>query len=315
VVAVSFASLKQDLSLAAVAMKYGVELAPRPGGRLVGLCPFHADTNPSLELWPAGGIWRWSCFPCQSSGDLFDFLAKWHECDFRDAMAIAKELRERGLEPGPIAEGHTYGDDFDTLEWLMHRAEEDLAPQPTAVTIEQALAARGVTVPVDWLRQEFNVVSDKDGLLVPHYNRYGKLRAIKRRIPPTWRPPISVRGSNLSHLYGAWRDIGDPLIVLCEGESDTWSMAYMLREKMADVVGLPSGVHRPMPDWLDEMRDRHVILILDADEPGLRCMAAWAQALKPVARSIRMAELPSGLDVTAAGPDLCWRALRGSITV
>ena len=42
---------------------------PSSGGRHVCLCPFHADTVPSLVLYPDD---TWHCFGCQAGGSISD---------------------------------------------------------------------------------------------------------------------------------------------------------------------------------------------------------------------------------------------------
>ena len=82
----SFEAVK-DLSMSDVAPFYGVDLN-RHGK---GLCPFHADSTPSLSV--KGN--RWRCFVCSSAGDAVDLVATLHKISPLDAL---KQLnRDFGL--------------------------------------------------------------------------------------------------------------------------------------------------------------------------------------------------------------------------
>ncbi|MDR2581630.1 MAG: DNA primase [Fibromonadaceae bacterium] len=54
------------------------------GGKFLGLCPFHNDSNPSMTVNPALGIYK--CFACGAGGDVFKFVMEHEKMDFRSAM-------------------------------------------------------------------------------------------------------------------------------------------------------------------------------------------------------------------------------------
>lgn len=63
-----------------------------------GLCPFHPDKNPSFNVSPRTQTYR--CWSCGEKGDIFDWVMKTENVEFREALQIlAKhagvELRER----------------------------------------------------------------------------------------------------------------------------------------------------------------------------------------------------------------------------
>lgn len=88
--------LKARVDLAALIQGYGVELLPQ-GKSLVGRCPFHDDTTPSLSV--NGSLWQ--CFGCQAAGDVLSFLQHIEKVDFGGAVALLKrwdgqpDLQER----------------------------------------------------------------------------------------------------------------------------------------------------------------------------------------------------------------------------
>jgi DNA primase len=73
----------------------GEQVALRPKGKeFAGLCPFHDDKNPSMQVSPAKQIYK--CFSCGAGGDAFSFVMNYHKMNFPEAI---KHLAERaGIE-------------------------------------------------------------------------------------------------------------------------------------------------------------------------------------------------------------------------
>ena len=61
----------------------------RSGKAFKGLCPFHNEKSGSFYVWPDTGTWR--CFGCNEGGDLFSFVQKRDNLDFRDALRFLGE--------------------------------------------------------------------------------------------------------------------------------------------------------------------------------------------------------------------------------
>lgn len=87
----------------------GEHLTLKPKGReFVGLCPFHDDHTPSMSVVPSKQIFH--CFVCQSGGDVFKFIQKFHKMDFPEAL---RYLAERaGIELTKLS-SHTRDDNTD----------------------------------------------------------------------------------------------------------------------------------------------------------------------------------------------------------
>ena len=64
----------------------------KKGKNYFGLCPFHADTNPSLSVSREKQIFK--CFVCGESGNVFNFLMKYENISFYEAT------RRIGIELG-----------------------------------------------------------------------------------------------------------------------------------------------------------------------------------------------------------------------
>ena len=53
---------------------------------MLGLCPFHADKKPSLDVNSEMGSYR--CWACGEKGDIFNWVMKTQNVDFKDALTI-----------------------------------------------------------------------------------------------------------------------------------------------------------------------------------------------------------------------------------
>ncbi|TAL68193.1 MAG: DNA primase [Bacteroidetes bacterium] len=58
----------------------------RKGRSFVGLCPFHNDTHPSMNVNPDLGIYK--CFACGAGGDVISFLINYHRLSYVEAMQL-----------------------------------------------------------------------------------------------------------------------------------------------------------------------------------------------------------------------------------
>ncbi len=79
--------IKREVSIADLARRRGVELKPH-GKDLIGLCPFHNDTNPSLVI---STINLWHCLgACQAGGDVIAWVRKAEGVSFRQAVELLR---------------------------------------------------------------------------------------------------------------------------------------------------------------------------------------------------------------------------------
>lgn len=56
----------------------------KAGSRYLGLCPFHHDRSPSMNVTPQMGIYK--CFACGAGGDVLKFVQEYEKLDFIDAL-------------------------------------------------------------------------------------------------------------------------------------------------------------------------------------------------------------------------------------
>lgn len=82
----------------------GEHVALKAKGReYVGLCPFHDDHKPSMNVVPNKGIFH--CFVCGAGGDVFSFVQKFHKMEFREALEYLAEKANVKLTPWRPAGG------------------------------------------------------------------------------------------------------------------------------------------------------------------------------------------------------------------
>ena len=78
----------------------GEHIQLRRQGRLfVGLCPWHDDARPSLQVNPDRQTWK--CWVCDVGGDIFSFVMQREGIDFRQALEMLAERAGVALQPQP----------------------------------------------------------------------------------------------------------------------------------------------------------------------------------------------------------------------
>lgn len=118
----------------------------RQGRLFVGLCPWHDDSRPSLQVNPDRQFWK--CWVCNVGGDVFSFVMKREGVDFPEALRILAE--RAGITLGSAAPKAAPGSPQDkpTLYRAMAWAEEQyhrcLLDAPDAAPARAYLAERGI---------------------------------------------------------------------------------------------------------------------------------------------------------------------------
>ncbi len=141
----------------------------RRGKLFLGLCPWHQDTRPSLQVNPERQSFK--CWVCDVGGDVFSFVMKMEGVSFPEALAMLAdragiELKPRrssgprgsgdpsraaggvGGEPGPAASA-TAGEGkrslYRAMAWAETQYHECLLRAPEAESARKYLQERGIT--------------------------------------------------------------------------------------------------------------------------------------------------------------------------
>src|SRR5271170_3778781 len=95
--------IKREVSIQRLAEARGIKLR-RSGKELIGLCPFHDDRNPSLNIDPVENVWHCKG-ACGEGGDVFLWVMRAEGVSFNHA----KELLRKNYSPssGPVVKQST----------------------------------------------------------------------------------------------------------------------------------------------------------------------------------------------------------------
>lgn len=277
-----------------VTVPAGVHLVATGDGRSSGLCPFHADANPSLDVFGYGE--RWGCFPCDRGGDLFDFIGDyWELTGFAARFEKAIQLLEQFQ-----SEGGTWEGVVDRAGPVRKVTPQEIAPEiqaawdtikrQTTKPVIDLLERKGISdIDPKWLIDTWRLgISPQMDVLAPYYNREDLLVSYKTRSPKRggW---FARKGASLTALYGEWMSTGpmaESHVWLCEGETDTWLASWLMRGR-GIALGLPAGAGSRISDeWVDLLRDRRVTLVMDADKAGRNAAVRWWEHLNAVCREV-----------------------------
>lgn len=260
-------------------------------------CPFHDDANPSFALFEGeDGVERVGCWACDWRGDVFDVIRVARNVGFNEAVREATLLidlprvarRETRETVDPVVLQ-------DKVDACRRRAENDANP------IRRLVTAKGIRAVVPWLLSEWQLgVYSTVGaglVCIPHLDKVGQVIGFKVRSPSS--PTIASKGAKFSELYGVWRDEGQRRVVLCEGESDTWTAASTADDDSILALGLPTGANTPVrSDWVSLLADREVRLLFDPDKAGLDAQSRWENVLRERCVKVWQTLLPDGKDLT-----------------
>lgn len=220
--------LKNEVSVTRLVESAGITLK-KSGKDQLGLCPFHADSTPSLIITPAKNLWH--CFSCQIGGGPIDWVMKLRGVSFRHAVELLK--MDSSLAAGPVGEAPVKrsivrslpppvvfdADDQDLLNQTVDYYHQTLLAAPEALAY---LSARGLNHPELITRFKLGYANRTLGLRLP-VKRQQTGEQIRRRLQHVglYRDsghehfngslivPILDQAGNITDIYG--RKIRDDL--------------------------------------------------------------------------------------------------------
>jgi DNA primase len=116
----------------------------RQGKAMTGLCPWHDDSKPSLQVNPERQTYR--CWVCDVGGDVFSFVMRMEKAEFREAL---EQLADRAGITLPRGRGGLPADDKAALRavmaWAAERFRDCLRSAPEAAPARDYLRSRGLS--------------------------------------------------------------------------------------------------------------------------------------------------------------------------
>src|SRR5579863_3884410 len=142
--------IKREISVQRLAEARGIKLR-RSGKELIGLCPFHKDTNPSLNIDPKKNEWHCKG-ACSEGGDVIKWVMRAQGISFRHALEmLRRDLPLTLTSAGPPPKKTTVpklppliqqtNDDKKLLEIVVSYYHKTLKETPEA---QQYLLKRGL---------------------------------------------------------------------------------------------------------------------------------------------------------------------------
>ena len=291
--------IKRETDLAAVVRSRGIELKPQ-GGDLIGLCPFHSDTRPSLHVTAAKRLWR--CVSCQATGNVIQFVEKFDGVSFRHAFELLKAALDAGGDavPAPPRTGAPLkratvpklasplavdADDQAALRQVVDYYHARLKENPAALAY---LAKRGLRSEEALTTFKLGFVDRTLGLRLPQKNRAAgaTLRARLARLGVMRETghehfrgrivfPIIAEDGEIGTIYG--RAIGDVAkpdrhLFLAGPQRGVWNPAAL----RAPEVILTEGIIDALTFWCAGFR--HVTTCYSARQPSGEVLAALLAA-------------------------------------
>ena len=121
----------------------------RQGRNYVGLCPWHDDTRPSLQVNPERQSFK--CWVCDIGGDVFSFVMKIEGVEFREALQMLADRagiqlkrgqrQDQGVPGGP----HDKRSLYRAMAWAEEQYHDCLLRAPEGEPARQYLLQRGIT--------------------------------------------------------------------------------------------------------------------------------------------------------------------------
>lgn len=118
----------------------------RQGRGFVGLCPWHDDHRPSLQVNPQRQSFR--CFVCDIGGDIFTFVMKMENVEFPEAVAMLAEMAGIPL-PRTVGKGSPASEQkqelYRVVAWAEQQYHQCLLESSEAASARKYLSDRQIS--------------------------------------------------------------------------------------------------------------------------------------------------------------------------
>ena len=286
----------RDLPIEGVAERLGLRVKHHKS-----LCPFHADSHPSLSFRVKTNTYR--CFVCGASGGTIDLVMRYLHMEFKDACRWLADQHNVIIDEWQPAQKDNALKPFDASRYEQYFEHPWLNEAARKFLFEERLLDERV---VRWCR--LTSWTDRKGvpwLQIPYYNKEGMLVGVQNRnlvkgaLPRFRFPPGAECGIYNLPVLNLLKP-GEPLFIT-EGASDCWAMlsaghkaiaipsATLLTKK--DVEQL-STIHSPLELARFPQKELSTTFHMypDQDEPGERLFLQLQQVLP----NLQHHQLPKG---------------------
>lgn len=312
--------VKSNVSLAAVIRSRGVELK-RKGKQLWGLCPFHAEDEPSFAVDEKKGLWN--CLgKCQTGGDAFSFVMKSDGIGFKEAFALLSEnqpskavsRKEKLIETEITGAGEMTKSEIEYLEKATAYYHKSLLKNEKAIAY---LTSRGITPEAiqtfklgfvdgslkDKINPDGKANLESIGLLNERGNETMFGSVVFPLLDANTNQAVGLYARHIEkkqHLYlsGKRRGVFNPAgaketeeIILTESVIDALSLWSLGIRNVTCSYGV-NGLTDEIISHLSESRIKKVVLMLDADESGREAVPKFTEKLSAIGIESRAVELP-----------------------
>ena len=209
----------RELPIEAVAERLGLQVS-----RHKCLCPFHADSHPSLSFKVSKNTYR--CFVCGASGGPIDLVMNYLNKDFKEACRwLSGDNSQFIIHNSQFQKNHEEPRGFDAARFERYFEHPFLNDEARHFLFDERKLDPRV---VRWCR--LTSWKDKQGvpwLQIPYYNREGQLvgvqnRNLTRGVPRFRFPQGSQCGIYNLPILNLLKP-GESLFIT-EGCSDCWAM-------------------------------------------------------------------------------------------
>lgn len=257
--------------------------------------PWRQDNTPGVDIYwsDKAGCWKIDDSG-RSRGDVVDMLT-WNGQSLADAWPmLAEQTRSPWVTPDAPArrpfEPGGYEGASDSLQAALGSHYHHHTPSGGVVSDEAPTWLEGTEA---WYNSEWRIRASGTSLVIPYFDGADELVAYKTR--PVAGRKLNGTGSKLC-LYGLWRlDAHSPIIV-CEGETDTWSASIAFPDVIS--LGVPGASHDPASLGAAELAGREVALAFDGDAAGREATTKWFSYLHAAGCRVSVVSLPDGKDIS-----------------
>jgi len=320
------AAIKQQIDLRDIIRQDLGEPRKRAAKWTKYLCPFHSESEPSFTVYADG----FKCYGCGASGDVIDWMEKYHGQDFQAAcQALAggdlPQTDKPRSAPGPapkLAEPPPGTWQVRGIQFMVdcNRVLEQRPDMVTWLRDKRGLAYETITAeyiglntedrrykPSDWEVDDPDVreIWIPRGVIIPHFQgATNTLWGLKVWRGADQKPKyIYVTGSK-PDMFGADSLRGHDTAFVTEGEFDCLLLSQFVGD-LAGVVTFGGASTHEVEAWLPYLLPcKRLLICTDNDQAGGEAWEYWRDKTQRAERILPPGGVKDITDAWKAGHDL-----------